>query len=69
MRRQIVAFDQLHDEGARPRGRRCGDIGVIQRGEDLRLAGEARQAVGVGGEEVGQDLDGDIAIEARVGAR
>ena len=43
-----------------------GDAGMVQRGERPRLALEARDPVGVRGKEVGQDLDRDVPIEARV---
>ena len=39
---------------------------MVQRGEQLRLAREARQPLGIVGERGGQDLDGDVAIESRV---
>ena len=39
---------------------------MIQRGEDLRFALEPREPVRVGRERLGQDLDGDVAIELRV---
>ena len=42
------------------------DVRVIQRGEHLRLALEAREAIGVGGERVGEDLQRDVATELRV---
>ena len=42
------------------------DVRVVERGEHLRLAAEARQAIGIGGEELGQDFDRDVAIELRV---
>ena len=40
-----------------------GDVGMIQRREGLRFALEAREAVGVVRERVGQDLDRDVAIQ------
>ena len=43
-----------------------GDVRMIQRRERLRLALEPRQAVGVRGERVRQDLDRDLATERRV---
>ena len=43
-----------------------GDVGMVQRRERLRLALEPRQAFGVGGERVRQDLDRDLAAERRV---
>ena len=39
---------------------------MIERGEHLRLALEAREAIGIGGERLGQDLDRDVAPELRV---
>ena len=43
-----------------------GDVRMIQRRECLRLAFEPRQAFGVRGERVRQDLDRDLAIQRRV---
>ena len=39
---------------------------MIERREDLRFALEAREAVGIEGEELGQNLERDVAIELRV---
>jgi hypothetical protein len=39
---------------------------MIERGEHLRLAFEPGEAVGVGREEVRQDLDGDVTVQLRV---
>jgi len=36
---------------------------MVQRGEGLRFTLEARQAVRRVGENLGQDLDGDVAIQ------
>ena len=44
-----------------------GDVRVVERGEQLRLALEAGEALRVGGEGRGQDLDRDLAPELRVG--
>jgi hypothetical protein len=44
----------------------AGDAGVIQRGERLGLAPEAGEPIGIGGECLRQDLEGDVAVEARV---
>ena len=41
-------------------------VGMIQGREELRLALEAGQAVGIASEEVGQDLERDVAPEPRV---
>ena len=39
---------------------------MVQRGDRAGLLLEATEAIGVGGERRGQDLDGDVAAEARV---
>ncbi len=36
---------------------------MIQRGERPRFALESRDALGIGGEQLGEDLDRDVAIE------
>ena len=41
-------------------------VGVVQGSEELGLALEASQTFGVGGEILGQDLDGDITLELRI---
>ena len=75
--REVVAFDELHDQGRRDRPAAVAwsdlldainlrDMRVIQRRERLRLAGEARHPLGVRGEQIRQDLDGDVAVEPRV---
>src|SRR5262249_14992517 len=43
-----------------------GDIWVIERCERLRLALEPRDAIGVVRQALRQDLDRDVAIEARI---
>jgi len=40
---------------------------MVQRGQDLGLALEARQALRVGRDSLGQDLDGDLALQVGVG--
>ena len=42
------------------------DVGMVQGGERLRLAREPREPLGIAREELGQHLDGDVAIELRV---
>jgi hypothetical protein len=42
------------------------DVGVCQRRQDLRLALESCEPIGVRGEEVGQDLQRDVTLQARV---
>ena len=39
---------------------------MIERGERLRFTLEARQAIGIGREQLGQHLDRDVAVETRV---
>ncbi len=73
---EVLAGDQLHREEAQRRlgsGRGLlvqavdrGDVGVVEGGEQLGLALEAGQPLGVAGERVGEDLDGDLAVEGRV---
>jgi hypothetical protein len=36
---------------------------MIQRREQMGLAFEAREPLGIGGKQLGQDLDGDVAPE------
>ncbi len=66
---EVFALDELHDEGADAarllEAVDRGDVGVLQLGEDLRLALEAREAVGVRGERLGEDLDRDLALQLR----
>ena len=49
---EVLALDQLHDEGADAarllEAVDRGDVRVLERGEHLRLALEAREALGVG---------------------
>ena len=74
--REVLALDQLHDEevsgrpsvASRSRSRRSwAMLGVIERGEELGLALEAGEALGVGGEGLGEELERDVAAELRVG--
>ncbi len=39
---------------------------MIERGQDLRFALEAGEPVGIEGEEIGEDLQRNVAIERRV---
>ena len=73
---EVLPLDELHDEdvGVRAAGEgrgleavEVGDPRVVEGGEQLRLALEAGQALGVGGNGLGQDLEGDVAPERRVG--
>ena len=67
----VVALDQLQDERVRSPSSflepvDAADVRMVQRREHLRFALEAREAIGIGGEGVRQDLDRDVAIELRV---
>ncbi len=69
-RAQRLAFEELLDDVGRAvvladvvDG---GDVGVVQDAGGLGLLLEAAQAVGVGGEGGGEDLDRHVAAEARV---
>lgn len=61
--RQIFTIDQFHDEAAVDDAVDVGDVRVIQRGQRLCLAREAGEALRIECEEVGKDLDRDVAIE------
>ena len=68
--RQIVAFNQFHDERTDTarffETMDVRDVGVIQRRQRLRFAREPGQAIGIAGEGVRQDLQRDVAIQLRV---
>ena len=42
------------------------DVGMIERREQLRLAAEARKAIGLAGDGRQQDLDRDVAIQLQI---
>ena len=72
MREQVSTPEgQLQDQRPRALGFldavNGGDVRVVQAGEDLRLPLEPGEAVRISGEGVGQDLQGDLAVELRVG--
>ena len=68
--RERRTVHQFHDERAYAIGlfeavdRR--DIGMVERGEDVRLTLEARQSVGVQRERIRQDLDCHVTLQLRV---
>ena len=68
--RERRPLDQLHDERLHAvrllEAVDVRDVRMIERGEDLRLAFEPRQAIRIGGEEVRKHLQRDVAIEPRV---
>ncbi len=64
---EVLARHELHHEGAHAvrllEAVDRGDVGVLQLGQELRLALEAREALRVPGEVLRQDLDRDLALE------
>jgi hypothetical protein len=65
--RERRALDQLHHQGAIFDSVYRGDVGVVQRGQHLRLAREARHLYGIGCQAVREKLHGDLSSELRVG--
>ena len=67
---KILAFDQFHHQGAdairffEPVD--VGNVGMVQRREDLRFAREPCEAFRIGGERIGKDLDRDVTIQLRI---
>ena len=57
------SLHQFHYQGPLFHAVDLCDIGVIQRGQDLGFASESGQAIGIVREGIGQDLDGDPAVE------
>ena len=73
--REVLALDELHGEQVRAAAARegrlleavqVGDVRVVERGEQLRLALEAGEAVGVRREGLRQELQRDVPAEPRV---
>src|SRR5688572_26182154 len=68
--RQCLAADEFHhDERAgalRLEPIEVRDVRVIERREDARLALETDHPIGIGGERIRKDLDGDAAVQLRV---
>ena len=44
----------------------CGDVRMIERGQDLRFSSETREPLEIEGDVFGKDLQRDVAIERRV---
>ena len=67
------AFDQLQDECAAAldfvvfNAVDGGDVRVVEAGEDVRFPLEPGEPIGVRCEGVGEDLQGDIAAQLRIG--
>ena len=64
--RRSDALDQFHHQRALLDAVHGRDVGMIQRGQHLRFALEARHVLLVIREGRGQHLDGDVAIELGV---
>ncbi len=68
--RQRLPLGQLHDQEVHAVVVLdlvdAGDVGVVQRGQRLGLALEARQPLGRGGHRFGQHLQRDLAVELGV---
>ena len=67
-----LSFHQLHDDAGGVSDLlepvNLGDVGVVQRGQDLRLAFKPRQPIGIVREMVRQQLQGDVALQSRIAA-
>ena len=67
---QGLAFDQLQHQEVDGVGLLeavdRADVGVVERRQQLGFALEPGEPVGVGGEVVGEDLDGDVALQLGV---
>ena len=67
---QVLALDQFHHERVHAaaifEAVDLRDVGMVQRGERLRLALEPGEPLGILRERVGQDLDRHVATERRV---
>ncbi len=68
---EILALDQFHRQEALAallmQAVDRGDVGVVQRGQQLGLAFEAGQPLGAVGEDLREQFDRDVAVERRVG--
>ena len=68
---QVFSLYELEDEEGPPvrffEAVDRGDVRMVQRGEQLRLASETGQPLGIGHHLDGQDLDRHLAAELRVG--
>ena len=69
--RQILALDQLHDQGREISGFLesvdRGDVRVVQRGEHFSFALKTREAIGVAGDGRRQHFDRDRPFQVAVG--
>jgi hypothetical protein len=63
---EVLAIDQFHDDRSPLSAINLSDIGVVQRGEHLRLASESGHAVSIFNECSRQHLNRYVAIELGV---
>jgi len=67
---QSRAVNELEDEGSTAaavfESVDLRDVGMIERSKDLRLASKSAEPLGVGDEQLRQDLDGDVPIQFRI---
>jgi hypothetical protein len=67
---QRWSLDQLHDEGLHTvrllQTVHVGNVGMIERGEDLRLSPESSESVRIRRKRVGKDLQGIVSLERDV---
>ncbi len=65
--RQILAFDQLHDDYRATvrvlEAENRADVRVVQGGECFRFALKSREALGIGRKHLGQRLEGNVTIQ------
>jgi hypothetical protein len=66
---QCVALNEFHDERGGPvrvHTVDLRDVRVIERGHSARLAFEAHQPLGIKGEPIRHDLEGNVSVQRRV---
>src|SRR5262245_33788668 len=68
--RECLAVDQLEDDADDAirvfESVHGGDVGMVQRGEQLGLALKTGETIGILRERFGQNLDGDLALQPRI---
>ena len=68
--RQVLALDELHDQGAHVLrlfdAVNGGDVRMIERGEHFRFALKARESIGIGRQRRRKNLERDLTLELGV---
>jgi hypothetical protein len=68
--REVLAVDELHDQRANAvtllEAVDLGDGRMVERRKRVRFASEPHQSVGIRGKRGGQNLDGDVAVQAGI---